>query len=144
MLWNFLIYWMCDETQGYINSWVCAVCSDMITATSHMDRKSRQKMGYGKIKGQGFYVCRLSVYTLHITGISHIKWTFYLTTEWTENIVLTWQFTENLGILQTRYKFIIHIVNSCLVILWIESCKSLHVCNSDYEKFFFNTDLRTL
>jgi hypothetical protein len=37
----FFMYWMCNKTQGYINSWVCAVCSDMIIATSDMNRKNR-------------------------------------------------------------------------------------------------------
>jgi hypothetical protein len=40
---------MCDKTQVYINSWVCAVCSDMIIATSGKNRKNRhKKMGKEK------------------------------------------------------------------------------------------------
>jgi hypothetical protein len=65
---------MCDKTQEDINSWVCPECSDMIIATSGMNRKNRRKkIGYGKIKEQGFYVYRLSVYMLHITDISYIN-----------------------------------------------------------------------
>ena len=34
---------MCGKTQGDINCRVCAVCSDMIIATSGMNRKNRHK-----------------------------------------------------------------------------------------------------
>lgn len=45
---------MCDKTQGYINSWVCAVCSDMIIATAGMNRKNRNKKWVRKNKRAGF------------------------------------------------------------------------------------------
>jgi hypothetical protein len=83
------------------------------------------------------------VSTRSILQVFHIS-TFYLTTEWTKNVVLTWQFTENLNILETRYKFILHIVDSCLIILWAESFNSINVCTTDYNVFFLNTELRTL